>query len=326
MLSKSLYDLCFFLSIPYDKLNLINNNKIILATPILEEIYLQKLFYFNWEKKLNSSFNNFKFSYTYDILAENLKFIKIKLNLIISFTIENHFKNVPSRCINEYIIILEHFHNKFKMQFLVEHEENPCLYNSILKADLTTLPSLIFCNNEFSWANKLSNLELLYKVFISSVSYNINYKKRDDSSFNITAACAYAEAFALTPNPKYKNFENTGGDCTNFISQILFAGGLKQNNSWKPYTMPWIRVEDLYLYLTKNKLAIQLSKGNSLSRGCVIQFYTPEIGRYFHNGFITYELQNNDFLYCCHSYNKLNYPLSQIYPHRYPVLRALKII
>jgi hypothetical protein len=208
----------------------------------------------------------------------------------------------------------------------VEHEENPCLYNSILKADLTTLPSLIFCNNEFSWANKLSNLELLYKVFISSISYNINHKTRNVSNFNITAACAYAEAFALTPNPKYKNFENIGGDCTNFISQILFAGGLKQNNSWKPYTMPWIRVEDLYLYLTKNKLAIHLPNENSLSRGCVIQFYTPEIGRYFHNGFITYELQNNDFLYCCHSYNKLNYPLSQIYPHRYPVLRALKII
>jgi hypothetical protein len=90
--------------------------------------------------------------------------------------------------------------------------------------------------------------------------------------------------------------------------------------------MPWIRVEDLYLYLIKNKLAIKLPNENLLSKGCVIQFYKPEIGRYFHNGFITYELQNNDYLYCCHSYNKLNYPLSQIYPHRYPVLRALKIL
>ena len=51
-------------------------------------------------------------------------------------------------------------------------------------------------------------------------------------------------------------------------------------------------------------------------KGCLIQFYTPKIGRFFHNGFITYELPNNDYLYCCHSYNKLNYPLSEIYPHK----------
>lgn len=325
MLSKSLYDLCFFLSSPYDKLNLINNNKIILAPSIFEEIYLQKLFYFSWEKKFNSSFSNFKFSYSYDILAQNLKFIKIKLNLIISFTIENSLKNIPSGCINEYIIILEHFHNKFEIQLLVEHEENPCLYNSILKTDLNELPSLIFYNNEFSWTDKLANLDLLYEIFISSISPNINNTNRNDPSFNIARACTYAETFALTPNPKYKYFENIGGDCTNFISQILFAGGLKQNNSWKPYTMPWIRVEDIYLYLIGNKLAVKLPNESSLSKGCVIQFYTPEIGRYFHNGFITYELPNNDYLYCCHSYNKLNYPLSKIFPHRYPVLRGLRI-
>lgn len=155
---------------------------------------------------------------------------------------------------------------------------------------------------------------------------NKSNNNRNDSNFNIEAACTYAEAFALSPNSNYKSFENIGGDCTNFISQILSAGGLKENNLWKPYTMPWIRVEDLYLYLTKNKLAIKLPNENLLSKGCVIQFYKPEIGRYFHNGFITYELQNNDYLYCCHSYNKLNYPLSQIFPHKYPVLRALKIL
>lgn len=325
MLSKSLYDLCLFLTTPYDKLNSINNYTILLNPLIYEDIYLRKLFYFKLEKKLNSAFDNFKFTYNYDILAQNFNLLKIKLNLIISFTIENHLNNIPSGCINEYIIILEHFHNKFKMQFLAEHEENPCLYNSLLKADLEELPSLIFHNNNLSWGDKLAKLELLYEIFISSISLNINNTNRNDSNFNITEACAYAETFALTPNPKYKYFEKIGGDCTNFISQILFAGGLKQNNSWKPYTIPWIRVEDLYLYLIRNKLAVKLPNENSLSKGCVIQFYTPEIGRYFHNGFITYELPNNDYLYCCHSYNKLNYPLSKIFPHRYPVLRALRI-
>lgn len=326
MLSKNLYDLCIFLSTPYDYLNSTNNNITILPLFIYEEIYYRKLFFSKWSKKFNYAFKNFKFTYSYDVLAQNSNFIKIKLNLNYLFTIENNLKNIPSGCIYEYIIILEHFHNKFKMQFLLEHEENPCLYNSLFNANIDEIPNLYFYNNQNSWLSKLSSLESLYTIFMKSTLKSKSNIKRNDSNFNIVESCTYAEKFALSPNAKYKSFENIGGDCTNFISQILFAGGLKQNNSWKPYTMPWIRVEDLYLYLTKNKLATHLPKENSLSRGCVIQFYTPEIGRYFHNGFITYELQNNDFLYCCHSYNKLNYPLSQIYPHRYPVLRALKII
>jgi hypothetical protein len=326
MLSKILYNLCVFLSTPYEYLNSINNNITILNPVILEDIFFKKLFHFKWCKKLHSSFNNYKFSYSYDVLAQNSNFIKIKLNLNYLFTIEDNFKNIPSGCIYEYLIILEHFHDKFKLQFLLEHEENPSLYNLLLNSDLDETPNLFFYNSKSPWINKLSSIESLHETFLNSVLKNKSNNKRNDSNFNIEAACTYAETFALTPNSNYKSFENIGGDCTNFISQILSAGGLKENNLWKPYTMPWIRVEDLYLYLIKNKLAIKLPNENLLSKGCVIQFYKPEIGRYFHNGFITYELQNNDYLYCCHSYNKLNYPLSQIYPHRYPVLRALKIL
>jgi hypothetical protein len=252
--------------------------------------------------------------------------IKLKLNLNNLFTIKDNQLNIPSGCIYEYIIILEHFHHKFKLQFLVEHEENPCLYNSLLNSNLDGISSLYLYNTNDLWLSKISSLESLYETYMSYILKNESNAARNDPNFDIVAACTYAETFALTPNPKYKSFDNIGGDCTNFISQILFAGGLKQNNTWKPYTMPWIRVNDLYLYLTRNKLAIKLPSDTQLSKGCIIQFYTPEIGRYFHNGFITYELENNDYLYCCHSYNKLNYPLSQIYPHRYPVLRALKII
>ena len=84
---------------------------------------------------------------------------------------------------------------------------------------------------------------------------NNNPTQRKDSNFNITEACAYAETFALKPNPNYKSFEDIGGDCTNFISQILYAGGVKQTKTWKPYTNPWIRVEDIYLYLNNTKFS-----------------------------------------------------------------------
>lgn len=326
MLSKILYDFCLLISTPYEKLNLLSTKSYNLDYFILEEIYLKKLFNFKWKKLFNSSFDNFQFDYTYEILDQDSNFIKLKLNLKINFIVQNTPTSIHSACIHEYIVVLEHLHNKFKIQLLIENEENPLLYNYALKTDLSEISTLIFTSHPNLWTNKLSSIELLYENFVTSYFFsNNNYTQRKSSNFNITDACVYAETFALKANPNYKSFDGNGGDCTNFISQILYAGGITQTNTWKPYTNPWIRVEDIYLYLTTQNLATKLPDKNSLSKGCLIQFYTPQIGKFFHNGFITYKLPNNDYLYCCHSYNKLNYPLSQIYPNKYPTLRALKI-
>ena len=134
MLSKSLYDLCLLISTPYENLNLFSNNIYNLDSFILEEIYLKKLFNFKWRKKLNSSFNNFQFDYSYEILEQNSNFIKLKLNLKICFIVQNSKPNILSACIHEYIVILEHLHNTFKIQFLIENEENPLLYNYALNS------------------------------------------------------------------------------------------------------------------------------------------------------------------------------------------------
>ena len=326
MLSKSLYNFCLLISTPYENLNLFSNRTCNIDSFIFEEIYLMKLFNFKWRKKLNSSFNNFQFDYNYDILDENTDFVKIKLNLKSSFVVQTSPSNISSTCLHEYIVVLEHLNNKFKIKFLIENEENPFLYNYVLNADLPHMTNFIFSKKQSLWINMLSSIDSLYETFMTyGVSPNNKNIRNNSSTFNIAEACTYAETFALKPNPNYKYFGGIGGDCTNFMSQILYAGGVKQTNAWKPYTLPWIRVEDIYLYLTTQKLATKLPNKNSLSKGCLIQFYTPKIGRFFHNGFITYELPNNDYLYCCHSYNKLNYPLSQIFPHRYPTLRGLKI-
>ena len=54
-------------------------------------------------------------------------------------------------------------------------------------------------------------------------------------------AAAYADRFCgAAPgcgnggfyNPRYRNFNGDGGDCTNFISQSLAAGGLRENATW----------------------------------------------------------------------------------------------
>ena len=39
----------------------------------------------------------------------------------------------------------------------------------------------------------------------------------------------YAKKWALSRNPKYYDFDSIGGDCTNFISQCIYAGAKIMN-------------------------------------------------------------------------------------------------
>ena len=76
------------------------------------------------------------------------------------------------------------------------------------------------------------------------------------------AAVAYAHEWAYRRNPKYLDFENIGGDCTNFASQCLYAGSGVQNYTpvygWY-YISPsrrsasWTGVQYFYNFLTGNQ-------------------------------------------------------------------------
>jgi putative amidase-like protein len=43
--------------------------------------------------------------------------------------------------------------------------------------------------------------------------------------FNRSAAAAYALKYAFSYNPEWPSYQGKGGDCTNFVSQALYAGG-----------------------------------------------------------------------------------------------------
>lgn len=57
-------------------------------------------------------------------------------------------------------------------------------------------------------------------------------------------------------NPRYNDFNGEGGDCTNFISQSLRAGGFRPSGEWAWHaaksdgTRAWSNAEGLYDYLT----------------------------------------------------------------------------
>ena len=75
-------------------------------------------------------------------------------------------------------------------------------------------------------------------------------------------AVEYAKRWAFSRNPAYADFDGLGGDCTNFISQCVFASGAPMNFTrdvgWyyrdlNDRAAAWTGVEFFYRFLTDNK-------------------------------------------------------------------------
>ncbi len=331
MLSNYLYNLCRLITsyFKYSDFKDSASFSSFVNFDIYENIITKNNFHYIWKKKLHHSYNEFSFSYNYKILEQYNNLLKVKLTILTSFFTNSSDKNIKSASIDDYLIIIECSKKSlYNTLVLISREENEFYYNkyalnnlaSISDFDCKTLTS----NNTIWWKEKTKNITKLLDNFNKSIE-KLSYDRSSSSKFNIQNACAYAEKFALIPNAEYKNFDDSGGDCTNFISQVLHAGGISLTTAWKPYTHPWLRVEELYNYMVKNNLGRKLPDESPYKTGSVIQFFTPKKGHYFHSGFITYVLPFNEALYCCHSYNKLNYPLSQIYPVIYPVIRCIAL-
>lgn len=102
-------------------------------------------------------------------------------------------------------------------------------------------------------------------------------------SYNREKVYEYAKRWAFGRNPKYYNFDPVGGDCTNFVSQCIYAGcnqmNYDKNNGWyyingNNKSPSWTGVEFLYEFLITNKEVGPRGKEitiNALEIGDVIQ-------------------------------------------------------
>ena len=93
----------------------------------------------------------------------------------------------------------------------------------------------------------------------------------------------YARKWAYSRNPSYYNYDAIGGDCTNFVSQCIFAGcnqmNYNKNNGWyyingNNKSPSWTGVEFLYDFLLSNNADGPFGKEtaiNNLEIGDIIQ-------------------------------------------------------
>ena len=138
-------------------------------------------------------------------------------------------------------------------------------------------------------------------------------------AYNREKAVAYARRWALSRNPAYYNFEEIGGDCTNFASQCIYAGAGIMNytptfgwyyNSASDRTASWTGVEFLYDFLINNAsvgpFAREVSQ-NEIQPGDIVQLGTLS-GRFYHSPVIIET--EPEILIAAHTYDALDRPLS----------------
>lgn len=142
-------------------------------------------------------------------------------------------------------------------------------------------------------------------------------------TYNRQKAVEYAVTWALKRNPNYYHFGGLGGDCTNFISQCLHAGGAVMNydkydgwyyisiNSRSP---SWTGVQFFQKFLINNKKTgpyATISPIGDLEIGDIIQLRQNPYN--FNHTLIISKIENGEIFVCAHSNDALNKPLSSYY-------------
>ena len=168
----------------------------------------------------------------------------------------------------------------------------------------------------------------------------MNFVKTDKNIFpyNRKAAYNYAKRWAFERNPKYYNFEYIGGDCTNFASQVLKAGGCIMNyKKWMGWyydnvnhrSPSWTGVEYIYDFLVNNEGPGPIAKACSIDEvevGDLVQINFGKDDKFDHTPVIVRiekpRKPSNIFI-AAHTYDRFDYPLSN---YEYVDLRFIHIM
>ncbi|MGL4873979.1 MAG: amidase domain-containing protein [Clostridium sp.] len=278
------------------------------SSPFNKLLEAQALFH-SKSNILKTSSTSYNFIFKNFAFKNNLSIVF--LDLFSTYTFSNF--NTKSTTLSNLCIILSSINNIWYIDFIISREITPSLFNSISKGTISLKEVKKLISSRIKYYNTLIPITLLQS----------NLSSRTPSNYSPEKAIEYAEKFSLDYNPEYRSFDDFGGDCTNFASQTLHFAGLKKTKIWSPYSNSWIRVQELRNYLIYNNLCSEhFSIANNMS-GSLIQFFHNEKKTWTHSGILTYP-RGNDYLYCCHSYDKLHYPLSLAYPSIYPKIRILK--
>ncbi len=167
--------------------------------------------------------------------------------------------------------------------------------------------------------------------------------RRSNAAYLGSLAKDYALTYYNSTNPNYPNLRNMGGDCANFVSQCLVAGGKSMAGNWYIYKKnntypspsnstqldyswtlanpsPWISANEFNNYWSNNATTYTYSVTdyaanhatiyyNSIIYGDVVQLLKPVLWWYegYHTMLIVdYDTTGKDYIYAAHSNDTKN--------------------
>ena len=148
-----------------------------------------------------------------------------------------------------------------------------------------------------------------------------------EKSYSRERAVEYARRWALSRNPLFTDFTGRGGNCTNFVSQCVFAGSCVMNDTadfgWyyvseTDRAPAWSSVEYFYDFMTGvpafasqnggvGPYATEVSARRA-EIGDVVQLADAE-GDWYHTLIIS-KIEGGEIYVCAHSDDALDRPLS----------------
>ena len=151
--------------------------------------------------------------------------------------------------------------------------------------------------------------------------------------YNRENAVAYARKYAFSQNSLFANFAGIGGNCTNFVSQCIYAGSCEMN--YKPTfgwyyislderSPSWSGVEYFYNFIIENTDVGpfgRVATSDELENGDVIQLGRNEEG--FYHTLLVVGFDGEDILVAAQTDNAYARPLST---YTYDFARYIKIL
>lgn len=142
--------------------------------------------------------------------------------------------------------------------------------------------------------------------------------------YNRRKSVEYAYRWWNTRNPQFYNFDTLGGDCTNFLSQCLYYGGIGMNfsptgwfyTSLNSRAPAWTGVDEFFYFATNNKSGFGVKAKQSdipnMKIGDVVQLRLFGEQDFHHSMLVTKILgysNLNDILITCHTFDAKDKPL-----------------
>ena len=157
-----------------------------------------------------------------------------------------------------------------------------------------------------------------------------------NTAYNRSKAASYARTYAMSYNPNYPNYgyPNGNGDCTNFVSQCVYDGGMPmkvgstdaywyynssgRSPSWAGadyFMRHWTKVRSSSYYGRAYEVRIytkdyimnnKATFGSFLSIGDIVQVLNETDSKASHSIIVSEKTNNTTIKYCAHSANTLN--------------------